>query len=205
MRRPRRRRSGGFLDRVVAVTGWSRDNRPAAVGRGGQAAPGRGQAGRGNAQEAAADTFSYGAWKVLQRVWAASGGQCGKYLVVSMSTQLDGLERHCGLVPGRGRCSAAVRVELMAHEWSLCRHLFLNPGREGGRARSRSAISVDELAAAVGVEDRHGEWEQLLQRPDAFQDPLGCVVAYRLVLGPSGHPVGQGRRWRRRGSARPSI
>ena len=29
-----------------------------------------------------------------QKVWAASGGQCGKYLAASMRTQLDALERH---------------------------------------------------------------------------------------------------------------
>ena len=52
--------------------------------------------------------------KVLQRVWAASGGQCGKYLAVSMRTQLDGLERHGELVAGVGRYSMAVRAELLA-------------------------------------------------------------------------------------------
>ena len=38
--------------------------------------------------------FSYDARKVLQKVWAASGGQCGKYLAASMVIQLDALERH---------------------------------------------------------------------------------------------------------------
>ncbi|EFP37294.1 hypothetical protein TMHG_02343 [Mycobacterium tuberculosis SUMu008] len=28
--------------------------------------------------------YSYDALKVLQRVWSASGGQCGKYLAASM-------------------------------------------------------------------------------------------------------------------------
>ena len=41
--------------------------------------------------------------RVLQRVWAASGGQCGKYLAVSMRLQLDGLERHGELVDGVDR------------------------------------------------------------------------------------------------------
>jgi hypothetical protein len=56
---------------------------------------------------------------VLQRVWAASGGQCGKYLAASMGAQLDGLERHGELTPGgpgrldpQGRYSQAVRAEL---------------------------------------------------------------------------------------------
>ena len=58
--------------------------------------------------------YSYDAVKVLQKVWAASGGQCGKYLAVSMRTQLDGLERHRELVFGVDRYSAAVREELLS-------------------------------------------------------------------------------------------
>ncbi len=51
---------------------------------------------------------------MLQKVWAASGGQCGKYLAASMRTQLDGLERHGELVDGVDRYSPAVRAELLA-------------------------------------------------------------------------------------------
>ena len=58
--------------------------------------------------------YSYEAVKVLQRVWAASGGQCGKYLAASMRIQLDGLERHGELVSGAARYSPAVREELLA-------------------------------------------------------------------------------------------
>ena len=58
--------------------------------------------------------FSYDALKVLQKVWAASGGQCGKYLAASMRTQLDGLERHGELAFGVDRYSPAVRAELLA-------------------------------------------------------------------------------------------
>jgi hypothetical protein len=50
--------------------------------------------------------------KVLQQVWAFSGGQCGKYLVVAMPALLDALERHGELVDGRRRYSRAVRAEL---------------------------------------------------------------------------------------------
>jgi hypothetical protein len=52
--------------------------------------------------------------KVLQKVWAASGGQCGKYLVVSMQLQLAGLERHGELLDGADRYSDAVRRELLS-------------------------------------------------------------------------------------------
>src|SRR5665811_2501018 len=58
--------------------------------------------------------YSYDTVKVLQRVWAASGGQCGKYLAASMRIQLDGLERHSELVHGQDRYSPAVRAELLA-------------------------------------------------------------------------------------------
>ena len=51
---------------------------------------------------------------MLQLVWAASGGQCGKYLVVSMPLQLAGLERHGELVEGADRYSEQVRAELLA-------------------------------------------------------------------------------------------
>lgn len=57
--------------------------------------------------------YSYDALKVLQRVWAASGGQCGKYLGASMALQLDGLERHGELEFGRDRYSPDVREELL--------------------------------------------------------------------------------------------
>lgn len=57
--------------------------------------------------------YSYDALKVLQRVWAASGGQCGKYLAASMALQVDGLERHGELVFGRDRYSPQVRQELL--------------------------------------------------------------------------------------------
>jgi hypothetical protein len=47
-------------------------------------------------------------------VWAASGGQCGKYLVVSMRAHLDALERHGELIDGIDHYSRAVRTELLA-------------------------------------------------------------------------------------------
>ncbi len=47
-------------------------------------------------------------------MWAASGGQCGKYLAASMVLQLDGLERHGELEFGRDRYGSKVREELLA-------------------------------------------------------------------------------------------
>lgn len=56
-----------------------------------------------------AGKYSYDAVKVLQKVWAASGGQCGKYLAVSMPGLLDALEAHGELVDGQDRYSREVR------------------------------------------------------------------------------------------------
>ena len=112
-RRAGKTEKGRVLDEVVSVTGWSRDNARrrlvAAVRR-----PGAGRQVAKRVRKQRATKFSYDAIKVLQRVWAASGGQCGKYLAVSMRTQLDGLERHGELVFGEGRYSPVVRAELLS-------------------------------------------------------------------------------------------
>ncbi|MGV0952466.1 MAG: integrase [Azonexus sp.] len=106
---------GRVLDEVVSVTGWSRDNaRRRLVTAARRPPPGTGRQVSKGARKPRAAKFSYEAIKVLQRVWAASGGQCGKYLAVSMRTQLDGLERHGELVFGEARYSPVVRAELLA-------------------------------------------------------------------------------------------
>lgn len=96
-----------LLDEVVAVTGWSRDNarrrlaqatRPRAV----RSRPGR-------PRKFAADTA-----RVLERVWAISGGSCGKYLAPAMGPLLVSLECHAELVEGTRGYSAQVRTELLA-------------------------------------------------------------------------------------------
>ena len=109
-----RRTKGRILDEVVSVTGWSRDNARRRLTGAAQCPPGGGRQVAQRPRKQRANKFSYEALKVLQRVWAASGGQCGKYLAASMDTQLDGLERHGELVDGEGRYSASVRAELLA-------------------------------------------------------------------------------------------
>jgi hypothetical protein len=104
---------GRILDEVVRVTGWSRDNARrrlrAAAGR-----PGTGRVVVKRVRRQRVPKYSYDALKVLQKVWAASGGQCGKYLAASMTLQLDGLERHGELQFGTERYSPEVREELLA-------------------------------------------------------------------------------------------
>lgn len=104
---------GRVLDEVVGVTGWSRDNARRRLTAAGRMSPGTGRQVARVARKARSVKYSYDARKVLQQVWAASGGQCGKYLAVAMATLLDGLERHGELVQGQGRYSGAVRAELL--------------------------------------------------------------------------------------------
>ncbi len=104
---------GRVLDQVVEVTGWSRDNARRRL-RQAAASAGRGRRVAGQPRKSRAAKYSYDALKVLQRVWACSGGQCGKYLAASMRIQLDGLERHGELTDGADRYSPQVRAELLA-------------------------------------------------------------------------------------------
>ena len=102
-----------ILDQVVEVTGWHRDTagrrlRQSAVPSG----SGRQVAARPRKQRAR--KYSDDALKVLQKVWAACGGQCGKHLAASMRLQLDGLERHGELVDGHDRYGPSVREELLS-------------------------------------------------------------------------------------------
>ena len=105
---------GRILDEVVGVTGWSRDNARRRLSVAAKRPPGGGRQVAVAGRKRRSPKYSYDAVKVLQRVWAASGGQCGKYLVASMRLQLDGLERHGECVDGVDRYSPAVRRELLA-------------------------------------------------------------------------------------------
>ncbi|HTY32148.1 DDE-type integrase/transposase/recombinase, partial [Mycobacterium sp.] len=105
---------GLILDQVVSVTGWSRDNARRRLAEAAKRPPGTGRGVAARPRKPRAPKYSYDALKVLQRVWAASGGQCGKYLGASMALQLDGLERHGELEFGRDRYSPQVRAELLS-------------------------------------------------------------------------------------------
>jgi len=89
--------------------------------------------------------------KVLQRVWAASGGQCGKYLAVSMAIQLDGLERHGELVGGVDWYSPAVRGELLTMSAASIDR-YLQPAR-GHRPDPRRVHDETLTVAAVLDQD----------------------------------------------------
>lgn len=105
---------GRVLDQVVEVTGWSRDNARRRLTAAAKHPPGVGRSVAKRPRKPRSPKYSYDTVKVLQRVWAASGGQCGKYLAASMRIQLDGLERHGELTLGAGRYGPEVRGELLA-------------------------------------------------------------------------------------------
>lgn len=105
---------GQILDQVVEVTGWSRDNARRRLMAAAKRPPGLGRGVARRARKPRTPKYSYDALKVLQLVWAATGGQCGKYLAASMGLQLDGLERHGELVAGTDRYSPRVRAELLS-------------------------------------------------------------------------------------------
>src|SRR6201998_1480481 len=108
-----RKNRGRILDQVVEVTGWSRDNAGRRLTAAAKRPPGTGRSVAARPRKPRTPKYSYDALKVLQRVWAASGGQCGKYLAASMALQLDGLQRHGELEFGRDRYSPEVRQELL--------------------------------------------------------------------------------------------
>ena len=151
---------GRLLGEVVAVTGWSRDN---ARRRLAQAAK---RCAAKPRKRARARKYSYDALIVVQRVWAFSGGQCGKYLSIAMPALLDALERHGELVPGKARYSPGVRGELLQMSAATLDR-YLAPARERDPLRGKSTTkpspllrsSISIRRAGDEVEDAPGFFE----------------------------------------------
>lgn len=135
---------GRILDAVVSVTGWSRDNARRRLVAAAKRPPGAGREVAKPARKLRGSKYSYDAVKVLQRVWAASGGQCGRYLVASMRIQLDGLERHGELVFGQDRYSPAVRAELLAMS-SASIDRYLAPAKAKDQIKGKSTTKPSPL------------------------------------------------------------
>ena len=145
------------------MTGWSRDNARRRLSVAARRPPGGGRQVAVAGRKRRSPKYSYDAVKVLQWVWAASGGQCGKYLAASMCLQLDGLERHGELVDGVDRYSPAVRRELLAMSAASIDR-YLKPAKATDQIRGvattkpsvllRSSIKVrkagDEVEAEPG-------------------------------------------------------
>jgi hypothetical protein len=135
---------GRVLDEVVSVTGWSRDNARRRLTDAARRPPGAGRQVAKPQRKPRAPKYSYDAIKVLQLVWAASGGQCGRYLVESMRIQLDLLEAHGELVDGVARYSAGVRVELLAMS-SASIDRYLKPAKATDQIRGVSTTKPSPL------------------------------------------------------------
>lgn len=97
---------GAVLDEVIAVTGWSRDNARRRLTRAATYPPRPARQVAHRARKPRTRKYSYDAVKVLRRVWAISGGQCGKYLLATMRILL---EAHGELTVGQGRYTRSVR------------------------------------------------------------------------------------------------
>jgi len=130
---------GRVLDEVVSVTGWSRDNARRRLRAAAKRSPGSGRQVAQVPRKSRAPKYSYDTLKVLQKVWAASGGQCGKYLAASMATQLDALERHGELATdGTGKLDPGHRYLPAVREQLLC----------------MSAASIDRYLAPAKATDQ---------------------------------------------------
>ena len=111
-RKASKKEKGIILTTVVDATGWSRDNaRRQLTARAAGKKPPVGQALK---RKPRGFKYSYDARKVLQQVWAVSGGLSGPYLAASMPGWLEAMRAHGHLVDGRARYSADVEQELLA-------------------------------------------------------------------------------------------
>ena len=135
---------GRVLDQVVEVTGWSRDNARRRLVAAANRPPGAGRVVAKVPRKQRAPKYSYEALKVLQQVWAASGGQCGKYLAESMPLQLAGLERHGELIDGADRYSNQVREELLAMSAASIDR-YLKPAKATDQIRGVSTTKPSPL------------------------------------------------------------
>jgi len=135
---------GRVLDQVVEVTGWSRDNARRRLTAAAARAPGSGRQVAKTARKPRSPKYSYDALRVLQRVWAASGGQCGKYLAASMRIQLDLLEAHGELLNGTDRYGPGVRAELLSMSAASIDR-YLAPARATDQIRGKSTTKPSPL------------------------------------------------------------
>jgi hypothetical protein len=162
---------GRVLDEVVSATGWSRDNARRRLVAAAAQPPGAGRQVAATPRRRA-PKFSCDTLKVLEKVWAASGGQCGKYLAASMRTQLDGLERHGELVDGVECYSPAVRAELLSMSAASIDR-YLKPAKATDQIRGVSTTKPSPLLrSSIKV---HKAGDEVEAEPGFFE---GDTVAH---------------------------
>lgn len=137
---------GRILDTVTEITGWNRDHARRQLVKRLHQPPGRAAATVAviDRRKTKARKYSYDATRVLQHVWALSGGQCGKYLAASMTDVLDSLEKHDTLAPGQSRYSHTVREEL-EHMSAATIDRYLAPAKAGVPIRGRSTTRPGQI------------------------------------------------------------
>jgi hypothetical protein len=135
-----------ILDTVVEVTGWNRDHARQQLCRRVRQPPGRAVATVAviDRRRRKPQKYSYDATKVLQRLWAVSGGLCGKYLAASMADWLEAMEAAGDLVPGQDRYSSVVRAELETMSAATIDR-YLAPVRAKARVRGKSTTKPGAL------------------------------------------------------------
>jgi hypothetical protein len=148
-----------ILDEVCGVTDWSRANARRRLSAKAKEPPRHRAPARVKARPR---RYSYDALKVLQRVWAASGGLCGKYLAAAMAGMLANMEAHGHLVEGEARYSAQVRAELLAMSPATIDRYLAPVKKSGAKGHSatrpgsmlRNSITIrkagDEVEAEPG-------------------------------------------------------
>lgn len=163
-----KKQKGPILDTVVSITGWNRDHARQQLRRRATQPPGRATATVAvlDRRKAKPRKYSYDAFVVLRRIWAASGGLCGKYLAASMDEWIEAMERHGALVEGEGRYCPQVRTELLAMSAAtIDRYLAPTRAKDPLHGKSttkpgsllRNSISIRK--AGDEVEDEPGFFE----------------------------------------------
>ena len=185
-----RKDKGRVLDEAVSVTGWSRDNARRRLVSAAKQPPGGGREVAKPARKPRSPKYSYDTVKVLRRVWAASGGQGGKYLAASMRIQLDGLEARGELVDGDDRYSPAVREELLPMSAASIDR-YLAPARATDQIRGASTTKPSPLLRSSIHIRKAGD--QVEAEPGVFEGDTPSPIAGRRRRASSQGRVARGK------------
>jgi len=151
---------GRVLDQVAEVTGWSRDNARRRLVAAATSPPGAGRKVAVRPRKPRSPKYSYDAVKILQRVWAASGGQCGKNLGLLANR----------LTSSRGRMS--VMPKKYPPEFK----------RDVVTVARRGDLSVVEVATDFGVaEETVRRWMKQADVDDGIKDGLTTAEQAEIV------------------------
>lgn len=156
-----------ILDQLCELSGWSRGHARRRLLAKASAPPSRGALHvRAPAKRGRGRKYSYRALKVLQRVWALTGGPCGKYLAASMPVVLDNLEYHGHVVVGEDSYGPEMRGELEAMSAATIDR-YLAPVKKADPIRGRSTTSPGSVLKTQITVRRAGD--EVEQEPGFFE------------------------------------